>query len=637
MDNYLAKHTQQVTVTNELAYALNVYDTFSKEPPDVVPSLNAADYYPVYTLIGTIPANSDGTTIHTIRTLSRLVITAKSSDFPLHLFVPPLFHDKTKVTISQKDEDSAKEAKRFYVEVMSQPYSPVTLQYRGFLLHVKDILSIEPEVTKFLKKNGYQCDYFLVNLMTYWYANSLSAWTGTYYCYEPNYQDDTPLVLPKKTIATLKITNSQASYVPHEGETIALNYSADQLTSADSSSTSGLQLKSLIVNLESANQQYKQVSCFVGKNDGNELIAQPTKDPSLAWWIIAYDVAYGIYSAVQIYMMLDMAMQVLKGIQYGVKYLSEKIASFLKSMQDDLEAQAEDFDPAADFGDDIEVINIGVNVNTVTDTVIHDVMDTTIQEVVKTVDVVDINVDADVDVDVGIDLDVDVDTDIDTDVDLDGDLDINVKTNIDTVDVVNIDINTEVNVEPGMLINVLKHLGQWAVTKMFPELVKLLVIQAAFYGADKLLAVWKEKAEEDLANLFKPETAVLGLLINYMLNPHIALLHRWMTFADFADQAATDDTKTTLAQQKILLTTVLMTKNPPADIAQKNWHWSLTMRNDLINKMVNAYLGGKTYQDIYKYLVDDDKDVCKNPYHEKKHIPIKVGCSVALRFLNEIS
>lgn len=635
--NKPVKEYQSVTVNNELDYELTVFSTFSRTVPNNVLSTQAIDYYPVYTSLGTIPSQSKGGKgmVHTIEPVSRLVITEKNGNFPLKLFVPNIFDNSPQVTVNQEDENKAKEAKKFYFDILSQPYAPLTLQYRELLLHVKDITAIEPDATKLMQNNGYHCDYFLVNLMTYWYANSTQAWAGTYYCYEPALQSNSPLVLPTELIGKLVLNADAASYQPtHPSEAnIALNYSQNRLFSANSSSTTGLQLTSVLINLD----LQKQASpCFVGKKDGNAFIAQADEKPGLLWWMIAYNLAYAAFATVQTLMMLDMAIHVLQDSKDAIQNLSQKINRFVESIRENLNANTENFDLSADLGEDLELINIDVNTDTETDTVTVDETDTvdvvdTVSDV-DSVDIVDTDVDVDVDVDflavVDSDIDVDVDTDIDTVTDTDTDSDTHTDTDTDLDTVVDTDINTEVNVKPGMLANLLKQFGQWTVNTMLPELTKFLFIQAAFTSVNKLLDVWKEKAEEDLETT-PTETVPTGLLINYLLNPNISLSERWMTFADYAEQASKKGSQDTIPQQEILLSNVMMTNNPVADEAQKNWHWSSNERDQVVNNMLTIYEKDQgNYSMVYASLAD--------PFNGK-NIPIKVGCSVALRFLNKLN
>ena len=623
--NKLVKDYQQVTVNNALDYELTVFSTFSKTLPKDELSFNAEDYYPIYTSLGTIPSQSQGgkATVQTIEAISRLVITKKNGNFPLKLFVPNIFDNNPEVTVSQQDEDKAQEAKRFYFNILSQPYAPLTLQYRELLLNVSDITTIEPQVTKLIQNNGYQCDYFLVNLMTYWYANSTQAWAGTYYCYQPTIQSTSPLVLPTELIGKLVLDANSASYEPtgQPQATIALSYSHNQLSSANSSSTAGLKLSSMVVHLDS---QTQASLCFVGKKDGKAFIAQVNQEPALLWWMISYNLAYAAFETVQTFMMLDMAMHVLKDIKGAIQKLSQKMNQFIASIRENLDANAEDFDLSAGLGEDLELINIDVNTDIETDTVTVDETDTV--DVVDTVSDVDADVDVDVDVDFLAIVDSDVDVDVDTDVD--SDTDIHTDTDSDTDTVIDTDINTEVNVQPGMLGNLLKQLGQWTVKTLLPELTKFLFIQAAFVSVNKLLNVWKQKAEEDLETT-PTETVPTGLLINYLLNPNINLLERWMTFADYAEQVSKQGNDESIPQQKILLSNIMMTHNAAADEEQKNWHWTTNERNNVINGMVNAYQQDPGNDSaVYKDLADPING---------KNIPIKLGCSVALSFLNKIN
>lgn len=184
--------------------------------------------------------------------------------------------------------------------------------------------------------------------MTYWYANSTQAWAGTYYCYQPTIQSTSPLVLPTELIGKLVLDANSASYEPtrQPQATIALSYSHNQLSSANSSSTAGLKLSSMVVHLDS---QTQASLCFVGKKDGKAFIAQVNQEPALLWWMISYNLAYAAFETVQTFMMLDMAMHVLKDIKGAIQKLSQKMNQFTASIRENLDANAEDFDLSA-FG-----------------------------------------------------------------------------------------------------------------------------------------------------------------------------------------------------------------------------------------------------------------------------------------------
>src|SRR5258706_11334348 len=92
-----------VAIANRLGVELTVYTTTSKPTSDP-PSTNPADYYPIYTRIGTVPANGSNT-LDTGATLSRLVITRSTDDFPVKLFVPDILGDTTQpVTVAAIDQ-----------------------------------------------------------------------------------------------------------------------------------------------------------------------------------------------------------------------------------------------------------------------------------------------------------------------------------------------------------------------------------------------------------------------------------------------------------------------------------------------------------------------------------------------------
>jgi len=207
---------------------------------------------------------------------------------------------------------------------------------------------------------------------------------------------------------------------------------------------------------------------------------------------------------------------------------------------------------------------------------------------------------------------VDIDIDIDTD---------NVVDNVDVTDTdVDVDIDTDVNVEQGMVQGLVNKVGNWIMTKGFPALVENLTIMVAFQTAGQLLNAWKSASGQYLDSLAPQQSTGVGLLVNSMLNEANSVQTRWTTFAQYVKEAEPDNTA-----QQMNIATVLMTANASADHAQQAWRWSSDDENALLGQMAacssadQAYilLGGYTWQG--------------------QALPIKVGCSVALKYLNQVA
>src|SRR5262245_12663167 len=126
--------TISVRVTNELSCALTVYTTRAKDPTDP-PSTDPAAYVPIYTSIGTVPANGTAT-LDTGEVLSRVVIAREEDDFPIKLFVTEIFGPSVQpVTVEASDLTNTQAAFSFYKDHIAQPYSPLALQFNEIVLH----------------------------------------------------------------------------------------------------------------------------------------------------------------------------------------------------------------------------------------------------------------------------------------------------------------------------------------------------------------------------------------------------------------------------------------------------------------------------------------------------------------------
>jgi hypothetical protein len=596
------------TVSNQYGQTLVVYSTMS-QPVTSPPSTDASDYYPVYTSLGTVAAGAVGQ-LATQYPLARIVIARASDEFPLKLaIVDALDPDTQSIAVAAADGQVADSAWAFYQSYASQPYQPLALQFNDLVTSAGDPSQINANAAKFFSANGYPgVDFGIFAMMSYWAANSLYAFPGSYWCYAP--QGDTQgFILPTVPTATIVIANGSASYTPADGSgALALSYSNNALTSAGADSKTGIALTGIVRDLTWEGQPDKIVQCFVGTDNGTQTIAQPYQNPTLPWYAVTYDLVYGVFYTVQLAMAVDMAISVLTAIPGGLVFLKDNLVKLAQSVRDWANKIGEDAAPDSALGEEADPINVDTDVDVDVDVDID----------------VDIDVDTDVDVDVDIDIDVDVDflAVVDVDVDIDIDIDVDVVTDSDTdVDIdVDTDIDTDVDVQPGMLRGLLNKLGNWIMTKALPALLEMAVINVAFYSAGKLLEAWKDKDAQGIQNLQPRESTGLGLLINYMLNENHPIADRWNTFADFVEQSQAD--ATTLA---VSVSAIVITGNAAADQAAKQWPWSkgdedaavAAMATQVGSDMYRAFqtLGAYTYKGMA--------------------LPVKVGAGVALRYLKQ--
>ncbi|MFP5514183.1 MAG: hypothetical protein ACLGJC_13980 [Alphaproteobacteria bacterium] len=618
-----------VTVTNQLSFPLVVYSTVTPTPPSSPPSTNPADYLPVYTQIATVPANG-AQSFTTPNALCRMVISRASDDFPLQLFIPSILAASAATTVAQTDLQTCQSVLSFYQQVMSQPYAPASLQFNELFVNVTDVSTLESAVATFFNTNGMSgATYGHWSIVSYWATNSLNAWPGTYYCYQPQ-TSSSGFVIPPSDCGTLTVANGTATFTPAAGTPASgpLTFSHSTLSSDGASAAAGLLLTAVPRSLAWEGQPDSIVLCFVGTLNGQTLVAQPYQNPSIPWWIAAYDLAYGAFQTVQLAMALDMAVTVLGGVANGLSYLSSRISSFISSGNSALSAQSSTASPASAIGEEAEPINVDVDVDVDVD------IDTDTDNVEDTDNVTDTDVDVDIDIDIDIDDDVfaviDVDVDVDVDVDTDVVTDTDNVTDTDTVTDVDTDtdIDTDVNVQPGMIKGALSNLGSWIVSKGFPALVKNLAIMVAFTSAQKLLQVWQQAASQDLQNMAPQQSTGLGLLINYMLNENNPIATRWTTFADYVQAGSVAADVPSTGTQQMVLTTIVMTKDPAADSAQAGWTWPQATEVALVDQLAqygSAATQYQAYQALATYTYDG------------KPLPVKVACNVALEYLKQIS
>lgn len=613
--------TISVQVTNTLGFPLNVYITTAPSPP-TPPSTDPAAYAQTYTLIGTVPAN-ETVVLDTGTLLARLVITQEIGDFPVKLFVTSILGAPVQpVTIAQADLNNTAASFQFYQDYIAQPYSPVSLQFNEIVLAPQNVDTMDTLVSTLLVNSGYSgADYFGFSMVSFWANNSLFAWPNTYYCYTTSPLDAQGFIAPPVAAGTLIISTGTASFTATDGGNSypTLTYTNGKLSSPGANATTGLLVIGIYRTMVWEGQPAQSGMFWVGTRDGKQFILQPYQDTSLPWWIAAYNLAFASFLGVQVVMMVDMAKHVLSGVANGAKWLSDNAQALYSKMRGNAEGGSESADPDASAGDDIDPINVDVDVDVDVDIDTDVITDT--DNVTDTDTDVDIDIDIDIDDDVFAVIDVDVDVDVDIDTDVVTDTDNVTDTDVD-VDV-DIDIDTDVEVPPGGVKSLLSKVGNWIMKKGFPALVKNIVIAGAMMGTQKLLEVWRSTDSQDLDAMSPQESTGLGLLLNYMLNDSVSEAERWTTFSDWVQQEQPD-----ITTQKMLLTSILMFKNPTADNEQASWRWPQATQTALEQQMAQFSASPQQYQ-AYQALAAFN--------YQNQPLPVKVGASTAIAFLGEIA
>ena len=660
----MPESTLPFTVENQYNELVIVYSIASK-PVTTPPSSDAGAYQPVYTRLGTVSPSKKGSFSATSSS-ARIVITRESDDFPLALaMVETSAASSQAITVNAASYATTQKAWKFYQSFASEPYQPVALQFSALVLNGTDPAQLDEQLASFFTANGDQgVDLGVFSIVSHWATNSLRAFPGTYWCYEPA-PATTAFVLPTQVTGQIVIRDGTAAFtvappapakpaVPAAGTSqpsppastapaqpaapaapanpaapakpsgpakanapVSLTFSSSTLASAHATTASGIQLTGIVRDLTWEGHPNQVVMCFLGTKDGNRFIAQPYQNLSLPWYAVAYDMLYGAFTVIQIAMALDMATFTLKQEPNGPDWLQENAGKLIDSIWELANKLGDAIAPESSAGEEIEAINVDVNIDTDTDTDVDIDIDIDVD-----IDVdVDVDVDVDIDIDVDVDflaiVDVDVDVDIDIDVDVVTDTDTDVVTDVDTDVDVDVDIDTDVDVQPGMISELLNAVGSY-VMKELPELLKEEAIEVAMDSAVELLKAWQHADEQGVENLQPRQSTGLGLLINNMLNEHNPVLARWQTFANFVQVSAPD-----AATMQMIMAAVLMTKNPATDTAATNWRWSTADQNAAVAKMTpftgaNAF---QAFQALGAYT------------YNGQVLPVKVGAQVAMAHL----
>ncbi|WP_258184517.1 hypothetical protein [Vibrio splendidus] len=594
-----------VTIANELSEDLIVYTTIDNSQIDPN-TLKPEDFEQTYTQIGTVKGNSS-TSIDIGTALARLVFARSNDQFPVGLWVPNILSPSgsQSYTVTKQSEDSSQQAWDFYKMYVADPYAPISLQFNEILLNADNVETLNSQIDDFFNSTPYKgCSYFAFAIVSYWAQNYLFGWPGVYYAYEkPN--DDLGYAFPDGLAATISVSKGVATYSPSDGAAQQiLIYKNGNLSSPGATATSGIVLTGIYREFSWEGKPDTFGMCWLGKKNGNSFIAQPYSGPNVPWWVVSYDLAYTAYLGIQVYMMGDMAVTILKGLPGGIKALTNQAKSLYNNLANRFQSSNESASFEPEGVDDLDPVNVDIDVDVDVDTDIDVVQDT----------------DTDVDVDVDIDVDivfVDVDVDIDIDIDVVQDVDTDVDVDVD------VDIDTDIDIPSGTVDSSLTKLGQWVMKKGFPFLAKNLAIMFAFQSAGKLLAVWRKAGEENLYNQAPQQASATGMLVNYMLNDKNSIETRWQTFGDWVQQATPS-----VAEQQMLIANIMMTSNEAADQSLKDWKWPESNEDDLINQMLAAGTGPAQYK---AYLTLSESSYQNHP------LPIKVGCGVTNRYLTKIS
>lgn len=594
-----------IQITNSTDLALDVYTTMSTAPTDP-PSTNPADYVPVYTLVGSVAANGSAT-LNAGEALARVVVVRHDDQFPLKVVATNvLIPSSNQIQLSGADTQIAASGWSFYESFASQPYSPQSLQFAA-LVEQTPVSSLNDAAQTFFQNNGAPgLTFGLFSAMGYWATNQLYAFPGSYYCYEPPAGSSMGFIPPSSPVGTLTIANGQATYTPNAGDSLDLAFFASNLSSTGASANRGLFTTAIIRDLAWEGHPDTITWGFVGTLDGQQFIAQSYANPQLPWYAVAYDLVYGAFFTVQLAMTLDAAINLLGTVANGLQWLGQNVPKLVSRIQSSLNSTGDTAGPGSGVGDTADPVNVDVDIDVDID-----------------VDVdVDIDIDIDVDVDVDVDIDVDVDfvavVDVDVDVDIDVDIDVVTDTETDIDIDVDIDIDTDVDVEPGAVMKVLNGVGNWIMTKALPTLIEGAVIYVAFQSVGTILQAWKSQDEQDIANLQPRQCTGLGLLLNYMLQANVPVATRWQTFSQYAQEVGGDPK--TLA---VALSSLLQTGNSQADSEEASWRWSSQDEANVVASMApdtgsQAYLAFQTLG---------------NTTYQGKPLPVKVGASVAMKYL----
>jgi len=250
------------TVDNSYGQPVTVYLT-TCQPVSDPPSTDASAYLPIYTSLGNVESGSGS--FSTSEPIARVVIARASDDFPLKLAIVDALNPPTQsVSVASADEAITDSCWTFYKSFASQPYSPVALQFNALVLNNNDASQLNAQAAAFFSQNGYPgVDFGTFSIVSYWATNSLYAFPGSYYCYQPQVANS-QFILPTEVIGMLEIANGTANYTPTGGGATALNLSNTALNS-DAGVSPQVSFTGVVRDLTLEGQPNTIVMCFVGR------------------------------------------------------------------------------------------------------------------------------------------------------------------------------------------------------------------------------------------------------------------------------------------------------------------------------------------------------------------------------------
>jgi hypothetical protein len=147
-------------------------------------------------------------------------------------------------------------------------------------------------------------------------------------------------------------------------------------------------------------------------------------------------------------------------------------------------------------------------------------------------------------------------------------------------------------------------------------------VMGAMEGAQYLLQFWYQKAGQSYAGEQPSAAAPLALLLNYMENPANTVETRWTTFSYYVAGGAT------AAEQSLVVSGMLSMKNTADDAALAAWRWSTADESAAVSAMTQHTATAQqpqAYTTLAAYTYDG------------KTLPIKVGASVALKYIANLT
>ena len=203
--------TATFTIDNQYSEPVVVYST-SSLPLSSPPSVDVDAYNPVYTRLGMVEMTRSGSFSAT-SSPARIVVARATDDFPIALaIVDSTAAGSQAVTVNAASYATAEKAWKFYQLYASEPYQPIAITFSGVVLNNANPAQLDQQVTSFFTANGYAgVDLGIFAMVCYWATNSLYAFPGTYWCYEPA-PATTTFVLPTESVGQIGIGAGTATY-----------------------------------------------------------------------------------------------------------------------------------------------------------------------------------------------------------------------------------------------------------------------------------------------------------------------------------------------------------------------------------------------------------------------------------------